>query len=271
MSIISKINCDGKRVYYVNFNTQLPICACEVGWEITKPSHTWSPNGRPRYLIHLIKGGKGSVERENGTITSLSKGDCFINRPNENSTIKSDANEPFEYYWIAFNGSSAEKILNTTTNSLYPKYKESGIIAIRELLDNLITDDIGLLSALFSVLNSIKDEVKSDETDFIKKAVLYIENSYYKHFDVGRYAKEIGVSRSYFTTTFTQRIGVSPYNFLIKTRIENAKKYLIDTHMSISQIAYKVGFTALDRFSRMFKSYTTMSPLEFRNSKISIT
>lgn len=271
MSIISKMDYDWKRVYYINFNHSLPVCVCEVGWEKTKQSHTWSPNGRPRYLIHLIKEGKGTVERDDGTIKFLAKGDCFINSPDENSIIKSDSAEPFEYYWIAFNGRSAEEILNATTRKLYPKYKESGIEIIRELLDNLISDDIGLLTALFSVLNAIKDGEKPSEKDFVKNAVLYIENRYYKHFDVGAYAKGIGVSRSYFTTVFTQRIGVSPYNFLIKTRIENAKKYLRETHMSISQIAYKVGFTTLDRFSRMFKMYVSMSPVEYKKSNQIIT
>ena len=120
------------------------------------------------YLIHLIKQGKGTIQREDGTITKLSKGDFFINAPDEGSIVKSDINEPFEYYWIAFNGAYAKKIINEATNKRDGKYKGSAIIAIRELLDNSICDHIGTLNALFTVLNCIKSEALTNE-DFVKE------------------------------------------------------------------------------------------------------
>ena len=102
--------------------------------------------------------------------------------------------------------------------------------------------------------------------DFVKKAVLYIESNYHKQFDVGKYAKSIGVSRSHFTTVFTKRIGMSPYNLLMNERIENAKKYLINSDLTISQIATKTGFASIERFSNVFKTKTGMSPKKFRDS-----
>lgn len=270
MVISAKIELESKRVNYIDFDFNMPICVIEMGWEKTPSNHTWTPNGRPRYLIHLIKQGKGTIQREDGTITKLSKGDFFINAPDEGSIVKSDINEPFEYYWIAFNGAYAKKIINEATNKKHGKYKGSAIIAIRELLDNSICDHIGTLNALFTVLNCIKSEALTNE-DFVKKAVLYIESNYYKSFDVGEYAKSIGVSRSHFTTVFTKKTGFSPYDFLTKIRIDNAIKYLLNTNMSVSQIAYKMGFTSLDRFGKMFKARTGMSAREYRSSNVSIT
>ena len=266
MPIMSRLIADDKRVHYIQFDLEMPFCVIEIGWEQTKPNHTWSPNGRPRYLIHLVKNGKISVTRADGSITHLTKGDAFINAPDEASIMKSDQRDPCEYYWIAFNGRDARQILQRTTKSLFPKYRESGIIAIKNLLDNEISDTIGTLTALFRVLNSIKDEVDDEENDFVKKAVLYIESNYHKHFDVGEYAKSIGVSRSYFTTVFTERTGMSPYSLLIKERIENAKKHLARTDMTITQIATKLGFASIDRFSSILKQKTGMSPKAYRDS-----
>ena len=266
MAIMSKIVESWKRVNYINYDNATPFCVIEMGWEQTKPNHTWSPNGRPRYLIHLIKDGKISVTRADGTVAHLTKGDAFINAPDEASIMKSDSQDPCEYYWIAFNGKDARAILEKTTQSLYPRYKESGLFAIKELLDNSISETIGTLFALFNVLNSIKDESKGDKDDFVKTAVLYIESNYHKQFDVGKYAKSIGVSRSHFTTVFTKRIGMSPYNLLMNERIENAKKYLINSDLTISQIATKTGFASIERFSTVFKTKTGMSPKKFRDS-----
>lgn len=265
MRITSRLIESNKRVYYINYDFEMPFCVIEIGWEQTKPNHTWSPNGRPRYLIHLVKNGKISVTRDDGSITRLTKGDAFINAPDEASIMKSDQSDPCEYYWIAFNGKDAERLLQKTTKGLYPKYRESGIIAIKDLLDNEVSDTIGTLTALFRVLNSIKDEFQDEENDFVKKAVLYIESNYHKPFDVGEYAKSIGVSRSYFTTVFTKRMGMSPYNLLIKERVENAKKYLAKSDLTITQIATKLGFGSIDRFSSIFKQKTGMSPKAYRD------
>ncbi len=271
MAIMSKIAQENKKVHYINYEFEVPFCVIEIGWEQTKPNHTWSPNGRPRYLIHLIKKGKISVTRANGKVMHLTKGDAFINAPDEESIMKSDSNDPCEYYWIAFNGMHAKTILKKSTQSLYPRYKESGILAISELLDNSTSDTIGTLLALFNVLNSIKDENTEDENDFVKKAVLYIESNYHKPFDVSEYAKSIGVSRSYFTTVFTERTGMSPYSLLIKERIENAKKHLDKGDLTITQIATKVGFASIDRFSSIFKRKTGISPKRYRELNKSLS
>ena len=271
MTIASKMVDNQAKVHYLNYDFTIPFCVMEIGWQKTSPNHTWSPNGRPRYLIHLIKSGKISVTRANGEITHLSSGDAFINAPDEESTMVSDSSDPCEYYWIAFNGKDAKTIIEKTTKSLYPKYKESGILAIRKLLDNAVADTIGTLSALFEVLNSIKNESAENENDFVKKSVLYIESNYYKHFDVGTYAKSIGVSRSYFTTAFTEKAGMSPYDYLIKVRIDYAKKFLEHTDLTITQIATKVGFNSIDRFGSIFKKKTKMSPKEYRASTKIIT
>lgn len=266
MTIMSKIVENEKRVNYISYNNEVPFCVIEIGWELTKPNHTWSPNGRPRYLIHLIKDGKISVTRSDGKVTHLSKGDAFINAPDEASVMKSDPKDPCEYYWIAFNGRDAKNILRKTTQNLYPRYKESGLIAIRELLNNSTSDTIGTLFALFNVLNSIKDESTDEKEDFVKKAVLHIETNYHKQFDVGKYAKSVGVSRSHFTTVFTKATGMSPYNFLINERVENAKKHLSSSNLTISQIATKTGFSSIERFSNIFKIKTGMSPKKYRSS-----
>ncbi|MGY0037424.1 helix-turn-helix domain-containing protein [Pedobacter sp. NJ-S-72] len=51
-----------------------------------------------------------------------------------------------------------------------------------------------------------------------------------------------------------------------KKLIEKAKERLAATSMSVSQIAYELGFEHSQSFSKLFKSKTGLSPMEFRQS-----
>jgi len=48
--------------------------------------------------------------------------------------------------------------------------------------------------------------------------------------------------------------------------IEKAKELLSTTHLSVSEIAYQLGFEHPQSFHRLFKKFSTLSPLEYRAS-----
>lgn len=48
--------------------------------------------------------------------------------------------------------------------------------------------------------------------------------------------------------------------------IEKAKKFLSTTNMSVSEVAYQLGFEHPQSFHRLFKKYSSVSPLEYRAS-----
>jgi transcriptional regulator GlxA family with amidase domain len=116
------------------------------------------------------------------------------------------------------------------------------------------------------VLESIKTNQPNTYEDFVEIAVKHFENNYYKDLNVTTLANMLGISRAHFTTSFTKRIGQTPYNYLLNVRINHAKEYLVNTKMSVTEVAYSVGFTSLERFSEMFKQVTGLSPLNYRGS-----
>ena len=69
--------------------------------------------------------------------------------------------------------------------------------------------------------------------------------------------------------TFTKHLGVSPINYVINKRIQEAKNLLATTSYSIRDIASIVGFGNSSYFSQMFKKVTGISPKSYRvkNSK----
>ncbi len=244
----------------------VPVYVFDLGYHKTPPSHRYGPAVRQYYLLHLIKSGKGAIER-NGEKTLLSAGQMFLIYPEETTVYYSDENDPLEYCWIGFYGDYAKTLIEQTTPHLNSNFEMGGYIAIKNAVDSNVSDSIGLLNVLFRALNSIKViPEKQPEPDVVAVALRYLEENYFNSFDVTELSSQLGYSRAYFSTLFKNRTGETPYNYLNKIRIKHAKDYLEKTDKSVEEIALSVGFSSLDRFSAFFKTSEKISPLAYRKS-----
>lgn len=79
-------------------------------------------------------------------------------------------------------------------------------------------------------------------------------------------AESLNVSPSYLTSLLKTLTGQSTQQHLHNKLIELAKERLSTTNLSVSEIAYELGFEHLQSFSKLFKTKTHLSPLEFRAS-----
>ena len=78
--------------------------------------------------------------------------------------------------------------------------------------------------------------------------------------------KELNVSASYLSGLLKELTGLSTLQHIQNKVIEKAKERLSTTDLSVSEIAYGLGFEHPQSFSKMFKAKTSLSPLEFRAS-----
>ncbi|GAB4051759.1 helix-turn-helix domain-containing protein [Spirosoma litoris] len=79
-------------------------------------------------------------------------------------------------------------------------------------------------------------------------------------------AEELHVSPNYLSGLLKSLTGLSTQQHLHDKLIELAKEKLSTTNLSVSEIAYELGFEHLASFSKLFKTKTNLSPLEFRQS-----
>lgn len=79
-------------------------------------------------------------------------------------------------------------------------------------------------------------------------------------------AESLNISASYLSSLLKSLTGQSTQQHLHDKLIELAKEKLSTTSLSVSEIAYELGFGHLQSFSKLFKTKTTLSPLEFRAS-----
>ncbi|UFH57068.1 AraC family transcriptional regulator [Spirosoma sp. KNUC1025] len=76
----------------------------------------------------------------------------------------------------------------------------------------------------------------------------------------------LNVSPNYLSTLLKVLTGQSTQQHIHDKLIEKAKEKLSTTDLSVSEIAYELGFEHSQSFSKLFKNKTTLSPLDFRRS-----
>ncbi|HEY5370586.1 MAG TPA: helix-turn-helix transcriptional regulator [Hanamia sp.] len=79
-------------------------------------------------------------------------------------------------------------------------------------------------------------------------------------------ADKLNVSQKYLSSLLKVLTGQSTQQYIHDKLIEKAKEKLSTTNLSVSEIAYELGFEHPQSFSRLFKTKTNVSPLEFRQS-----
>ncbi|PZR07144.1 MAG: AraC family transcriptional regulator, partial [Flavobacterium psychrophilum] len=79
-------------------------------------------------------------------------------------------------------------------------------------------------------------------------------------------ATELNVSPSYLSDMLRSLTGQNTQQHIHEKLIEKAKEILTTTDLTVSEIAYQLGFEYPQSFSKLFKSKTSLTPLEFRSS-----
>lgn len=77
---------------------------------------------------------------------------------------------------------------------------------------------------------------------------------------------QLHISPGYLSDMLRSLIGKNTKQYIHEKLIEKAKERLTNTDLTVSEIAYELGFEHPQSFSKLFKAKTNTSPLEFRNS-----
>lgn len=81
---------------------------------------------------------------------------------------------------------------------------------------------------------------------------------------IGIISEQLHVSPSYGYRVFRKVFGISPRQYLTKIKLEHAQSLLLETNMSIEQIANQLGYQSASQFSRQFKRWTGQSPRQYK-------
>lgn len=171
-------------------------------------------------------------------------------------------------------------------NTLFEKAKKGLSITgktnklIAKKLEKLVAkQDFEVIIGLFEILSLlsattdfdfINNETYTPTNDSFKKDRLsdvyqYVKENYKKEISLDEVAQIANLTPTSFCRMFKSKTKKNFIEYLNEIRISNACKLLIETDMSVSEIAYECGYKTVSNFNKLFKKNTTNTPKEYQN------
>ncbi len=98
----------------------------------------------------------------------------------------------------------------------------------------------------------------------ITDAINYIEKNYNKKIELDELSEIANMSVNNFLIKFKNTLNTTPITFINKFRIKKACELMLDKDMNITEVAYDVGFSDSNYFTRLFKRIMNQSPSKYR-------
>jgi len=234
-------------------------------------------DGLANYLLFITLDGCGSLQW-NGQKTLLGKDsaaqiDCRSYQ--EYATVP---RKTWSFYYIHFNAISMEGYRSALLRELTPVtlrspeqahllfleiYKLSHQTSIlsyaaqSNAISNLLTE------LLYSIADNTESASRLNRPDIAALAE-YIKANCTKNLHTEDFTNHAKLSKHHLIRTFEQQIGMAPYKYLHMCRINKSQTLLRTTDLSVSEVAYAVGYNDPIVFIRHFKAFNTTTPGEYR-------
>lgn len=185
--------------------------------------------------------------------------------------------ETVEYLCIDFspffvNRQFYEKVIAAIENNVHFTFVSLTLSSHQEkILQTLVftKENINFLTVyelLLGILSQIDIQtLHAERTPLaIYQLLEYVHTHYQEPLSVDDLAQVIPINKNKCTHLFNEYTHLSPINYLIDYRLNQSKKLLQTTDLTISEIAYAVGFNHLSYFITKFKKKYNYTPLQFR-------
>jgi AraC family transcriptional regulator len=143
--------------------------------------------------------------------------------------------------------------------------------AAAEGSSDLGPDEVGMLLAarfveIVSGRNRRPPEAGARDRGRVVEAAAWIDANAHEPVDLDSTAREAGLSSFHFLRLFARVLGVTPHQYLVRSRLRHAARLLADSATSITDVAFDVGFGDLSNFVRTFHRAAGVSPGGFRRA-----
>lgn len=260
---------DAKRAFFY------PICTGHFIYEAGYEQHRTSFDS---FLLMYIQSGALNVSFGEQTQTV-----------SENHFVLIDCYQPHGYttstgwecMWVHFDGPVARLYYDMIVNHL------GNIFSLNDPLP--ILNKIAMIYRTFSTSETIREALlckqladiltsfllytpeqpaANNNTISMEEIVSYINEHFSEDLSIETMAEKAMLSPYHFIRIFKKETGFTPHEYLINTRISNAKYMLKNTKMSIKDICFHTGFSCESVFCTSFKRNVGMPPAAYRNESV---
>lgn len=234
--------------------------------------------GRKNYgLVHLISG-KLDYKFTSGQNIIANAGDWILLKPDDSYVVTCP--ETCQHYTINFQllpssitGEPAKKVFLSETLSIIRQKPLTNAQTDRfESLCQLWKDkdagyriqaNVVLYKILFDYIKQHIPFLENYKYDKLKPAIEIIEKNWNQDIALSSLAESCFLSVTHFRHLFMDVFKTSPINYRNSLRLLYAKDYLSCEGYTITEVAYKCGFTDINYFSRFFKKHMGISPSKY--------
>ena len=259
-----------------NATNLLYVSSAKYGgdWHSTPHTHNFTE------LFYVI-GGVGQFYIEGETYPVAANDLIIVNPSLEHTEISFNAN-PLEYIVLGVEG--LELSFNEKQDERYcivnfRGVQENALFYLRSMLREIESKTPGYeiicqdLMEIFTILLMRQTDyavtmapIRKNSPRLCTIVRRYIEEHFKENITLDTLAELTHVSKYYLVHAFTSEYGISPINYMISCRIEEAKHLLKSHDYSLAVISNTLGFSSPSYFSQTFKKLTHMSPNEYRKT-----
>ena len=181
-----------------------------------------------------------------------------------------------EYFRFNFSPSLAKSFFKTSntligTSSVFKVDEETIAPTLRLIHEREKIKELKIKSFVYSFLADFENQISLCEQasgeDFFSKALLFMNENKMRELTIGEVAKNAGCCQKSLSRAINTISGMNFTSLLSTLRVDDAISLLLDTDMTILDIAMQCGFGSERNFYRHFKKNTGLSPNEYRIRK----
>lgn len=150
------------------------------------------------------------------------------------------------------------------TRYLHPIYnKFYTLIPTLNTIEDLQTIEIQMID---TYINLLINDVEVKDNFVINKILKHLHLNIESQISLKKLSRELNLSEGYISDCFKKHMDMTIMKYAKKIRIDRAKVLLVTTTSSILEIGLTLGFHDQSHFHKVFKSFTGVSPSEYRNN-----
>lgn len=256
------------------FDGYMKVNSCGQQWLGDQDYTTVREQGRVDYSINYVNQGEGTYIL-NGQSYPIPEGSLILHFPNvrQHYSFKKESNS--QILWAHFSGTACNILTppDPMTPVIIPIRDRAQFEAIFEKMiaahHNRLAVGEQLCDSYMPVLLALMTQPPAPlsagvRNQQLEQVISLMHIHCNKPIDIEAYAKLCHLSVDRFIRTFTAAVGVPPYRYQLKIRIQRAVEMLESTSATVSECAEAVGFSDCAYFCRIFKKFTGHRPSFYR-------
>lgn len=223
-------------------------------------------------IFEYVLEGEGDIFVD-GRHLHVTAGQMYLLRASEAHSYRSSPRNPWKKQWINYTAEYVSPYLDALriTTGIYdcPEAKKyfdaaahaAASDATRNEICREITDAV---HSLIFRIHALRDGVEEmTDAHRIRRA---LDAALYKKITLDELSGSLHISKSNVIRLFKKSYGMTPYEYLLREKLEAAKLLLSNTRLSVAQIAERLSISDAHYFSTLFYARTGMRPLEYRKN-----